>query len=145
MKRDYYYASVFLTPEGQVWVDYSLRNKEGKVIFKRTEANKIEKHSKTNDWDIKNEIKKINFYLEKNGLEIMDIPIPMTNAIRRESKNLIVHDRFYFATVRKVRDFVRNDNFVLMDFEDLINDEEIFDIDKMALTFFFNGDAIPLD
>jgi len=41
VRKNFYYTVVFLTPDGRIYVDFSSRNKENQIVFRRIIANDI--------------------------------------------------------------------------------------------------------
>lgn len=142
MKTNHFFIPVFVTPEGEIFVNYSIHNKDGKVIFNRIEANKYYGKNTGIDWEIKMEVKEVTFNLQKDGLEIDEAPVDMVTIIRGISKNLKAQENYYFTVAKKSTSSMANENIVLMSLEDLLADENIDRAEKAAVEMFFNGDAI---
>jgi len=141
MQTNYFYIPVFLTQDGKIYVDFSSRNKEDKIIFHRINANEIVNNEKEQDWNIHKEINNILFYLQKDGLVIEDISIPMITTVNEISDDLIERENYYFTVVKKISKSVYNENIVLMELEDFLADENIHLSEKLAVTIYYNGEA----
>jgi hypothetical protein len=140
MKTDHYYVQVFLTPEGEIYIDHSIKNEENKIIFKRVSANQFYGDDDHLDRNIKIGVEKVAFYLQKNGLEIESMPVDMIPREREVSKSLSLHEIFYFPMVKKTS-MQNNDNFGLLSLEDLLADKDIEESEKEMVVSFFNGEG----
>jgi hypothetical protein len=140
-KTIHFFIPVFVTPEGEIYVNFSVRNNEGKVIFKRIEADKYYGRNKGIDWDIKIGVKEVVFNLQKDGLEICG-DNDMVVFIRGISENLKSQENYFFTAVSKSTKNMMNENLVLMSLEDFLADEEIDGVEKTAVEYFYNGDAV---
>jgi hypothetical protein len=143
MKTDHYYVQVFLTPEGEIYIDYSIKNEKNKLIFKRVPANQFYGNDDNLDRNIKVEVEKLNFYLQKDGLRVENTPIDMITREREISSNLKLAEIYYFTTTNKIS-MQKNDNIGLLSFEDFLTDKDIEESEKEMVVSFFNGEGINI-
>lgn len=140
VKTNHYYGLVFLTKAGDIYIDYSIRNEKNKIIFKRVNANKFYKEKKNADLNRQIAVGKVFFYLEKDGMELEDIPIDIIYRDLYISDDYDLADMYFFTATARTSN-KRNDNIGIISLEDFLADEDIEEGEKVMITAFFNGNG----